>query len=200
MGLVVRAYTDADREGFAHVKSKVYRDGMPIDPEENMMRPDTFGTVAELDGKIVAVELEIDMTCTLRGTALKCMGVAAVGVLPEQRRSGVGLEMLTKALPIYKERGAIFASLMPFRAQYYRKAGYATAGTRLSFRCPTNRFPVFESDLEIWELPREDYSAIVPCYETFAKKYSGMNIRREEQWRWQLGGDNRFAKIGRAHV
>src|SRR5687768_2871763 len=76
----------------------------------------------------------------------------------------------------------------------------STAGTKLSFRCPTNRFPVFESDLEIWELPREDYSAIVPCYETFAKKYSGMNIRREEQWRWQLGGDNRFAKIGRAHV
>ena len=184
---------DADRDGFAHVKSKVYRDGVPIGPEENMMRPDTFGTVAELDGRIVAIELEIDMTCTLRGSAHKCMGVAAVGVLPEQRRGGVGLEMLTRALPIYKERGAVFASLMPFRAQYYRKAGYATAGTRLSLHCPTNRFPVLESDLELWELPREDYSAIVPCYEAFAKKYSGMNIRREEQWRWQLGGDNRFA-------
>lgn len=193
MSLVVRAYEEADREGFAHVKSKVYRDGVPIAPEESLMRPDTFGTVAELDGKIVAVELEIDMTCTLRGSALRCMGVAGVGVLPEKRRTGVGLEMLIKALPIYKERGAAFASLMPFRAHYYRKAGYATAGTRLSMRCPTSRFPIFDSDFELWELPPNDYSAIVPCYETFAKKYSGMNIRREEQWRWQLGGDNRFA-------
>jgi len=193
MSLVVRAYTDADREGFAHVKSKVYRDGVPIGPEEDLMRPDTFGTVAELDGKIVAVELEIDMTCTLRGSALRCMGVAGVGVLPEKRRTGVGMEMLIKALPIYKERGAAFASLMPFRAHYYRKAGYATAGTRLSMRSPTNRLPILDSNLELWELPRDDYSAIVPCYEGFARKYSGMNIRREEQWRWQLGGDNRFA-------
>ena len=124
---------------------------------------------------------------------MRCMGVAGVGVLPEQRRTGVGLELLVRALPIFRERGAAFASLMPFRAHYYRKAGYATAGTRLSMRCPTNRLPVLDSALELWELPRDDYSAIVPCYEAFAKRYSGMNIRRDEQWRWQLGGDNRFA-------
>lgn len=192
MSLVVRPYTDADRLGFAHVRSRVYRGGAPVDPEENLMRADTFGVVGELNGKIVAAETEIDMTCTVRGKALPCAGVAAVGVLPEFRRGGMGIEMLTRALPIYRERGHAIASLIPFRAPYYRKAGYATCGSRFEVKYPAHRLPAFKSDLEVWELPSDDYSAVVPCYEAFAARYSGMNLRKPEQWTWQLGGENRF--------
>lgn len=193
MPLTVRPYVDADRAAYAHVKSRVYRGGAAVDPNEDVMRADTFGSVAELDGKIVGIELDIDMSCTVRGSSVRCMGIAAVGVLPEYRRGGLGLEMLTKALHFYRERGCSIASLMPFRGHYYRKAGYATCGSRISMKLPANRIPVLESDLDVWELPMDDYSAVVPCYEAFAKRYSGMNLRRDEQWRWQLGGDNRFA-------
>ncbi len=193
MSLTVRAYTDADRLGFAHVRSRVYREGAPVDPAENLMRSDTFGVVGELNGKIVAAETEIDMTCTVRGQVLPCAGVAAVGVLPEFRRGGLGLEMLAKALPIYRERGHVLASLIPFRAHYYRKVGYATCGSRFEVKCPAHRLPQFKPELDVWELPSDDYSAVVPCYNAFAKRYSGMNLRNPEQWIWQLGGDNRFA-------
>jgi predicted acetyltransferase len=193
MALIVRPYTEADREGFARVRSRVYRGGAEIPPDENLLRPDTTGTLAELDGRIVAMELEIDMTCTVRGSVVPCAGIAAVGVLPEHRRTGVGLRLLTQALPIYRERGSAIAALMPFRASYYRRAGYATAGTRLSLEVPTDRLPKVEAELQVWELPKEDYSAIVPCFEEFALRFSGMNVRKEGQWFWQLGGDNRFA-------
>jgi len=193
MSLIVRTYTDNDREGFAHVRSRVYRGGAPIEPTENLVRPDTFGTVAISDGKIVGAEIDIDMTCTVRGKSLRSMGVASVGVLPEARRGGVGVEMLSKALALYRERGMALASLMPFRAPFYRKVGYATCGPRQSIKCPTHRLPNLGSELEVWELPVDDYSAIVPCYEAFALRYSGMNLRAPLQWKAQLGGDNRFA-------
>jgi predicted acetyltransferase len=193
MGLVIRPYRDSDRDGFAHVKSRVYRGGAPFDQDEAVLRPDCFGSLAELDGNIVAVQTEIDMTCTVRRTVLPCAGIAAVGVLPEHRRGGIGLEMLTGALPFYVERGWAMAALMPYRAQYYRRAGYGTAGSRQAMSCPTHRLPSFDSELEIWEVPAEDYAAVVPCYEAYAKRFSGMNFRREGQWYWQLGGDNRLA-------
>lgn len=193
MALIVRTYQDSDREGFGHVRSRVYRGGAPIDPTENLIRPDTYGTVAIRDGVIVGAELDIDMTCTVRGQVLRSMGVASVGVLPEARRGGVGLEMLSRALPLYKERGAAIASLMPFRAHYYRKVGYATCGSRLKISCPAHRLPVFGSPLEVRELTTDTYEPIVSCYEAFARRYSGMNVRQAEQWKWQLGGDSRFA-------
>ena len=193
MALVVRNYTDADRPGFNHVRSRVYRSGDPVDPEENLMRPDTFGTVALLDGKIVASETDIDMSCTIRGEVVRATGVAAVGVLPEYRRGGIGLEMLSKALALYKERGSLIASLMPFRAQYYRKCGYATCGPRLSLKMPSARIPYFDPEIEVRELVEEDISPILPCYRAFASRYSGMNMRNDIQFKWQLGGDKRFA-------
>ena len=175
------------------VRSRVYRGDTPVDLDENLMRSDTFGVVGELDGKIVAAETEIDMTCTVRGETLPCAGIAAVGVLPEYRRGGYGLEMLTKAFPIYRERNHAVASLIPFRAQYYRKAGYATCGSRIQIKCPAGRIPDLGSELPVRELPLDDHTAVVPCYEAFAKNYSGMNVRKPDQWQWQLGGDNRFA-------
>lgn len=193
MSLIVRTYTDNDRDGFAHVRSRVYRGGAPIEPTENLIRPDTFGTVAIWDGKIVGAEIDIDMTCTVRGKVLPCMGVASVGVLPEARRGGIGVEMLSRALSLYLERGMAIAALMPFRAPFYRKVGYATCGPRNAIKCPTHRLPNLGSELEVWELPTDDYSAIVPCYEEFARRYSGMNVRAPLQWKTQLGGDNRFA-------
>jgi len=192
MSVLVRTYTDADREGFAHVRSMVYRGGVPIESSENLIRPDTYGTVALHNGKIVGGEIDIDMTCTVRGKVVRNMGVASVGVLPEARRGGIGMEMLAKALPLYKERGAAMASLMPFRATFYRKVGYATGGPRLSIQCPTHRLPSFQGELEVSQLTSDSIESIVPCYEAFAKKYSGMNVRGPEQWKWQLGGDNRF--------
>lgn len=193
MSLIVRTHTEADHEGFAQVRSRVYRGGAPIDPSENLIRPDTFGTVAVRDGVVVGAELDIDMTCTVRGKVHRSMGVASVGVLPEARRGGVGIEMLSKALILYLERGAVLASLAPFRATYYRKVGYATAGPRLSIKCPAHRLPNFGGELEVREITDQDHSAIVPCYEAFAMRYSGINIRGPLQWKSQLGGDTRFA-------
>lgn len=193
MSLTVRTYTDADREGFAHVRSMVYRGGVPIEPGENLIRPDTFGTVAVHNGKIVGGEIDIDMTCTVRGRVHRGMGVASVGVLPEARRGGIGIEMLGRALSLYRDRGAVIASLMPFRATFYRKVGYATGGPRLAIQCPTHRLPNFDGELEVRQLTSDSIEAIVPCYEAFARRYSGMNVRASEQWKWQLGGDNRFA-------
>ena len=60
-------------------------------------------------------------------------------------------------------------------------------------KCLTNRLPAFDAELDVWELPPDDHSAIVPCYDAFCMRYSGMNVRAPGQWKWQMGGDNRFA-------
>jgi len=189
--VTVRAFEPRDDEAFRHVRAMTFRGGEGVKPEEKLLRSDCLAYVGELDGEIVAATTVIDMTATLGQHALRCAGLAAVAVLPEHRRSGIGTKLMNDVLPLLRAEGFALASLYPYRGSYYRKFGYEYCGTRYQITCPVNRLPKIKSEpLPVRQLDADDRSQIYSCYETFARRYSGMNLRKsEDQWWRVLGGD-----------
>jgi predicted acetyltransferase len=174
------------------VRSLTYRGGEPVGSDEKLIRSDCFAHVAELDGRIVGSSIEIDMRVTRFEDALRCAGVASVGVLPEFRRAGIGGQMMREVLLQCRAQGFALAQLYAFRSGYYRRFGYEHAGTCFEITCPTHRLPRIRSDLHVYQLERERHSQIRGCYESFARRHNGMNLRGDEQWRQQLGGETPF--------
>jgi len=190
--VVIRELEPRDDLGFRHIRAMVYRNGDPVKPEDTILPKDCIGFVGELNGEIVSAATVIDMTASKGVAALRCAGIAAVGVLPERRRAGVGGELISKMTPLLREQGFSMASLYPFRAVFYGKYGYAHCGKRYQISCPAERLPRFDTALEPRQLPPSEWREIVPCYEQFASRYAGMNLRTEVQWTRALGRDNPF--------
>lgn len=168
-----------------------FRGGDPVLPDENILRPDCLAYVGEVDGKIAAASTVLALSATRDGAVLPCAGIAAVGVLPEQRRTGVGSAMMAGILPLLRDK-FVLASLYPYRGAYYRRFGYQFCGARFGITCPVPRLPKLDAELSPRELPYEKREELRPCYEQFALQFSGMSIRTEHTWWRALGGDSPF--------
>lgn len=191
--IIIRRFEPKDREGFARVRSLTYRGGEQVPPDEDLLKDDCLGYLAERDGQIVGAFTALKMTCAVDGTHLSCAGVAAVAVNPELRKSGVGSALMAGGLRLLKEDGFALASLYPYRETYYRRFGYEACGGRFKITVPGHRMPHIEAPLSIRMLSGiEDWKEIAACYEEFAIRYNGTNRRGERMWWRVLGGDTPF--------
>lgn len=193
MSVLVRPYQPQDRIGFGHVRSMVYRNGAPVSPDENLIPIDCMGFVAEIDGRIVGAFTGIDMWSTHHHRLVRTMGIASVGVLQEARSQGVGKALMAESMRSLKESNFVLASLYPFRGSFYRKFGYEYCGLRRRITCPAADFPSVEPALPIRALKPHELDLVRPCYEAFAERYNGMNLRNEQQWVRQMGGETPFS-------
>lgn len=159
-----------------------YRGGSPVTAEENLLRPDCLGYVVELDGEIVGALTALKMTCNVDGSHLPCAGVAAVGVVPEARRSGVGAALMTETLRLFREDGFVFSALYPFRETYYSRFGYVSCGGRVRVTMPTDRFPKRRSTLPVRMIPGSEYEQVRACFDSFCDRYNGSTRRSNERW------------------
>lgn len=193
MSIVVRPYETKDLEGYFRVRQYVYNGGEPIEPEGQVFREDCFPHVGERNGEVVAGCVAYDFHVTRGDGTLRCAAVAAVGVLPEHRASGAGSTLMRGVLPLYCEQGFDIAALYPFRGIFYRKFGYEFGGKLIEITCPTERFPHVEPTLPTKLLPPGEFGAVKPCYEAFARRLSGVNIRNADQWWRKMGRDKPHA-------
>lgn len=171
----------------------VYRNGAPVSPDENLIPVDCKGFVAELNGQIVGAFTGIDMWSTHCNRLVRTMGIASVGVLQEARSQGVGKALMTESMRSLKESNFILASLYPFRGSFYRRFGYEYCGLRRRITCPSADFPSLEPELPVRALKHHELDLVRPCYEAFAERYNGMNLRNEQQWVRQMGGETPFS-------
>jgi predicted acetyltransferase len=193
MDIEVRALRDEDREGYYDVRSLTYNNGTPI-PEDRRVFKHTRPFVAEQDGQIKGVYGILDLTCTRGEAVLKCGGVAGVGVMPHERRSGVGKAMMRSCVRSLRDEGIPMASLYAFREPYYRMFGYEVAGKRLKITCPMERMPKVPSELPLRRLKPAEWLELDPCYRSFCHARSGMSLRDEKLWKRVLA-ENRELTI-----
>jgi predicted acetyltransferase len=186
--ILVRPAEERDSDGMHEVWSLTYNNGDPYPPERrNSTLKGSMNFVAECDGRIAAACNVLDLEVSRGAGALACGGVAAVAVLPEMRRSGVGTAMMSWLISHLREIGVPLASLYAFREPYYRRFGYEVAGKRLKIVCPVTRWPKFKSELPVRRLTPQDWQQLVPCYQAFARHRSGVVLRTEPQWQRVLG-------------
>lgn len=184
-----RPFQTEDREGFNRVRSRVYRTGEAISPDENLIGEDATATVVELNGEIVGSATALDFNCTFFDSELRTAAVAAVGVVPEHRRSGAGGELMAYSHRHYRDLGFHAAVLYPFRGSYYRRFGYEYCGIKNKVTVRPGILPQLQGGLPIRELSQHDIGLLKPVYERFARSYNGMNLRNSAQWSRALGMD-----------
>lgn len=85
------------------------------------------------DGRLIAAAAIIDMTQYWHGRAVPLAGVTSVVVAPEDRGRGAGPLLMTAVLERCAARGRPLSMLYPATSGVYRKVGYETAGTLLSY-------------------------------------------------------------------
>ena len=96
--------------------------------------------------------------------------------------SGVGSEMLRKAIHDYYDKGYELMHLYPFRESWYRRFGYEVCGVRYKIKVDSAKFPRVAGSLPVHQYGVEGVEKIRQCYETFAHRRSGLNLRHEGQW------------------
>jgi predicted acetyltransferase len=180
MSLCIRQATSQDLQQCANVWSVAFRRNIPFDPQKNIIQPEDTPFVAEQNGKILGAFIAKQMKATRRNAVLEAIGIASVAVLPEFRNQGVADVMMRFAIQWMREQNYHISSLYPFRESYYRRFGWETCGNRVRVKCPTHRLPQCENPLTISQT--NDWKNLQTCYEDFAKKLSGMNIRQESFW------------------
>lgn len=181
--MVIRAYEETDRGELSRIWSIAFRGGRPR-PEEEPIVEDNSVYVAEKAGKLVGGFTIEHMTATRGEATLRCGGVAAVAVLPEHRHEGIGRDMMLFALNEMKAKGFAVSSLYAFREGYYRAFGWECCGKRFKIQVPTEKLPDVKTGLAVRQASSDEWGELRRVYERFARRYSGMNIRTESQWRW----------------
>jgi predicted acetyltransferase len=179
MSLRVERCTDL--EELFKVWSPTYRDNAPVAIEPDKLRHDE-AFAARLDGRIVGAFASLPMVVTRGKAELKCAGIAGVAVLPHERQHGVGKAMMEHGIRHYHEAGYELASLYAFSEKFYRKFGYEVAGYKYGIKVDMGRFPRFDLNLPTAKLGPADRDQIKSCYETFARRRSGLNLRPNNQW------------------
>src|SRR3954465_6787186 len=126
--------------------------------------------IAERDGEAVGTATSYAMTMWARGQAFPCQGVAWVGTVKTQRRSGGGAsEIMRRTLDKARERGQVVSALMPFRASFYEHFGYGLVERQNIWTVPLAVLPTgrFES-MRFYE--DRDFDALVECRNRIARR------------------------------
>lgn len=193
MNPIARPYEPRDRDGFNHVRSVVYRGGEAVRPDENLFPEGSEGTVVEVNGRIVGAATSLRIPMFVRGNQTLAGGVAAVAVVPEQRRGGVGSALMRGVGTQLYDQGCTLAALYGFREVYYRKLGYEVCGGRNLITCPSSRIPQFGDAPSVHQLPCNDPAPLLDAYYRFAHRYSGMGNRTDDLWDRVIGNDGSYA-------
>jgi predicted acetyltransferase len=127
------------------------------------------------------------------GRSLTVGGVAAVGIRPEERGSGVGKALMIWHLQDYHRRGVPLSALYPATVPFYRRFGYELAGSHVVHRLAPSALDLGERRLEA--RPHEPsyprLPVIADLYERAARRSSGFFARSESLWRRMLDPDDK---------
>ena len=192
MNFEVRWLREGDWAGFGHVRSRVYRGGDLVAPEDRLLRDDAGGViVVHPEAGIVGAATVLDMTYSRRGQQHRNAGIAAVGVLPEWRGHRAGTALMNGLLDCLRERDFEVATLYPFRDRWYARFGFVTHGVRYDIKA--TQLPSLSSELAVHQLVPGEWEPLVPILAAWSQRYDGINHRTPDQWWRALGGDTPLA-------
>lgn len=181
MPLEIRTGDESNVQDLGKVWSLTYRSGQPYEVDETRSHlSENF--IAYQDDEPVGAYGMSPMTATRGRAEFKCAGVLAVAVMPHVRNSGVGSGMMRYALRDYYERGYELAHLYAFRETYYRQFGYEAVGEKYKISVESPFFPKVRQSLHVRQFGVEGQSHIEACYQEFAHRRSGLNLRYNGQW------------------
>lgn len=182
-----RRTQQADDAAIRRVYQVVYNGNEALPLDEPMFAEGEWGIVAEKDGQIGGAMYVWPLNLTRGSARWKAGGVAAVGVMPEFRNTGMGAAMMAHSVREMRDAGCLISSLYPYKESFYRKCGHITAGVRWQVTVPSHLLPNCHQSLSVRAISPDNVLELKPCYDEFISKHSGANDRAEWQWKNRLG-------------
>jgi predicted acetyltransferase len=147
--------------------------------------------VAHMDSRLVAACKVYRLTQYIAAVGMPAMGLAAVAVLPDARRQGVGARLCTAAMSAALERGDLISTLYPFRPDYYERLGWGLVGELHEYRLRSAALPAYEQYRFVRNVRSPaDAEAIAACYGRVAARSNGPIQRDARVWAYRLAGED----------
>lgn len=141
--------------------------------------------VVEEEGRLAAAFRTYPLRCWVHGRCEPTMGLAAVAVVPEFRRRGLGRWACEQALRIGRERGDTMSLLFPFRVSFYENLGYALAGELHRYRFAPSDLALSDGWQRVERVTGDAQKEVREVYGRVARQGSGLLERNGRMWRFQ---------------
>lgn len=139
-----------------------------------------FDDDGTMDACIQTKALEL----AFEGTLVPAGELEMVGSLPERRGGGAVRTLMGQVLSDFRDRGDLFALLIPFSFAFYRKFGFELASRELSQRLPSDQLRDFACDLEVRRATTaEDAAAMRALHDRFVIRHNLMCRKGEDAWK-----------------
>lgn len=154
--------------------------------------------VGEEAGRLVAACQLHSLQQWIGGVEIPVMGMATVTIAPTHRRRGLAGELVATGLRAARERGDAASALYPFRASFYRKAGYGLAGEVHQYRIAPESIARGgdRSRVEMAETPAA-LAELRGLYRRWAETQTGQMTRSERVWEHLLASPDHSAALYR---
>ena len=128
------------------------------------------------------------VACTIIGTLTLAWGeadvpmggIGGVACTADQRGRGHVGRLLAESLRVMRDAGQYLSGLYPFSFAFYRRHGWDWVGEQRQYSVPTSELKAGPEGRLLTMYEGMDALEIVrPVYETFARRYFGMGLRRE---------------------
>ncbi|MDX2213613.1 MAG: GNAT family N-acetyltransferase [Oculatellaceae cyanobacterium bins.114] len=116
------------------------------------------------------------------GQCVPMAGIAAVGVAPEYRGSGVAIALMQKTLSELREQGIPLSVLYPATQRLYRKAGYEQGGSLCTWEVSTQAIHLSDRSLPVHSIT-PSVEVLEPLYRQKAQTYNGHLDRHAALWK-----------------
>ncbi len=133
-------------------------------------------------GQIVGGLAILQMGQWFGSQCIPMAGIAAVGIAPEHRGSGVAVELLQQTLRELSAQGVPISALYPATQRLYRKAGYEQGGSLCSWEMPTNSIHLSDRSLPMQPVLPLHHEAFHHLYHQQAKVTGGYLERHQAIW------------------
>ncbi|HET7324559.1 MAG TPA: GNAT family N-acetyltransferase [Halococcus sp.] len=160
--------------------------------------PETYETIEELpgpakvgvgrglfeDGELLCTCAHNWFTVGVRGAEHPLAGLSAVATPPENRRQGLITQLLLESLREYREREYYLSALWPFGYPFYRRYGWAQAGTYASYECDPDALAFAAKAVEGGEFRRldaDEFERLNPVLNGHNEAVA-LSMRRSEEW------------------
>jgi predicted acetyltransferase len=116
------------------------------------------------------------------GYSVPMVGIAAVGIAPEDRGNGTAYELLKQTLVELNSLKVPISTLYPATQVLYRKLGYEQGGSRCVWELPTASINVRDRDLEMVSVNPAEYEIFKQIYLQQAQYNNGNLDRNRAIW------------------
>ena len=140
--------------------------------------------VGELDGEIVAALVLYPLQAWVRGQLRPVHGIGSVAVSPEHRRRGVAEALLRATLRELRQRGDAMCMLYAFRADFYRRYGWALVERPNLLSLPPAALPASEEARQVRRMRLPDRPAVQALYDRHVQATGHFALARTPEW-WE---------------